>query len=123
MITSKIESKSKRTEAKMHQNTTSYVNNTNNFNNRSNHFQGNTHVPLASQPVVLNTNPNTSFSQQPASITSNEKSSKFTLRGNKKQKKISKTDISTPTGFRLVQHIGLTSNATNFDVTLDIKTI
>lgn len=39
-----------------------------------------------------------------------------TLKGNSKKKKIDKADISNPTGFRVVQHIGLDNNKFEFNL-------
>lgn len=66
---------------------------------------------LASQPVTLNLNPiqpNFQSSGGSNAIDSN----KFGT--NKKNKKIDKSQISGPTGFRVVQHVGLSNN--NFEV-------
>ena len=71
--------------------------------------------PLASQPVTLNNTTNNSFQSYNSS---NDKNKFNTAKGNKNKKKISKIDISNPTGFRVVQHIGLNSSSTSFDVSL-----
>ena len=79
-----------------------------NFQNGYNNKQ---QAPLAAQPVSLNT-----ISMTP--ITTNDKNSsdtkggKFMTLGKSKGKKaITKADISNPTNFRVVQHVGITSSS------------
>ena len=66
---------------------------------------------LASQPVTLNLNPIQSNFQSSGSSNTIDLN-KFGT--NKKNKKIDKSQISGPTGFRIVQHVGLSNN--NFEV-------
>lgn len=69
----------------------------------------NDNVAPAMQPVQLNIS---EPAQKPKESSGGGLFS--TIRG-KKAKKISKAEISYPTGFRVVQHVGLT-NGKNFEV-------
>lgn len=89
---------------------------------------------LASQPITLNLPPQTmSTISTPATTTTSSSSSsgggglfgnsRFGTVGksskdDKKKKKIDKSQISGPTGFKVVQHVGLSTNNTtsNFEV-------
>lgn len=73
--------------------------------------------PLASQPVNLNLAPQTREQpQQQQSSLSNTIGSKFNSVRGKNKKKIDKSEISGPTGFRVVQHVGLSDN--KYDINL-----
>jgi hypothetical protein len=95
---------------------------TNSSNGNSNILNQN--KPLSSQPIILNPQPQ----QQPHTLLNNssfmsmtDSSNKFgTVKGSDKKKKkvIDKSQISCPTQFRVVQHVGLSSTTNNFDIKL-----
>jgi hypothetical protein len=67
--------------------------------------------PLAMQPLILNVSPHEKYASE-ANVPKSASGGLFgTLKSGKKQKKatISKIDISNPTHFRHVQHVGLSS--------------
>lgn len=72
-------------------------------------FQMNVRSAPVKQPVTLNLSQPKPMA--PISNSSSETSRFGTL---KKNKKVDKSQISGPTGFRVVQHVGLTDN--NFEV-------
>ena len=71
-------------------------------------------APLASQPIALNSI-STSTIEMNHKSDNNKNGGKFATVGKSKGKKavISKADISNPTNFRVVQHVGLTSQPTS----------
>lgn len=69
-------------------------------------------APLVAQPVTLNINQ--SSQEKPVQAPSNDKGKFNTLKS--KNKKFSKADISNPTNFRVVQHVGLSTTSNNFEV-------
>ncbi|CAF0704550.1 unnamed protein product [Brachionus calyciflorus] len=66
---------------------------------------------LAAQPVTLNAYPQIN----PQVNKQNSDQSKFGTLKNKKNKKIDKSQISGPTGFRVVTHVGLSNVGNNFE--------
>jgi hypothetical protein len=91
----------------------------NNNNNNNNGFKQQAPT-LASQPISLNqntliaaTNSNTTTNNNNSNEKTNEKGKFLTLGRNKAKKAITKADISMPTNFRVVQHVGLTMQSTN----------
>lgn len=70
---------------------------------------------LSSQPITLNlVNSSQMNNVNHYNGNANENNSK--VGSAKKNKKIDKSQISGPTGFRVVQHVGLTNN--NFEVSV-----
>lgn len=67
---------------------------------------------LSSQPIILNTN-----AQMLPQSNRDQETSKYNTIKSKKNKKIDKSQISNPTGFRVVQHVGLSTN-NNFEISL-----
>lgn len=81
-------------------------------NNLANGLAITNRMILSSQPIILNTN------AQVQQTVREQESSKFNTITNKKNKKIDKSQISNPTGFRIVQHVGLSSASNNFEISL-----
>lgn len=75
-------------------------------------------MPISSQPITLNTQ-QTSMQIQNKSNIEPVTNKSGTLK-NKKNKKIDKSQISNPTGFRVVQHVGL-SSGNNFEINLSAE--
>ena len=72
-------------------------------------------MPISAQPITLNTQIAPQIQSKPINETS-----KFGTLKNKKNKKIDKSQISNPTGFRVVQHVGL-SSGNNFEFNLSAE--
>lgn len=87
-------------------------------------------IDLSNRPILANQPVNLNLAPQAAAASTNSNSSIFgslsdfnkfgtvksSNKDTNKKKKIDKSQISAPTGFKVVQHVGLSSNNNNFEV-------